>query len=560
MPIVTPSFIMTILGFRSSAKSVIIGMSAGFITVLIISLNFESVNSIAPGFFMNIFFLFGSHYILKQPGGWVEIAKKASFLKSIEQKKIKRKEFFRKIMNFKFLEFINKNKPTNNSNFTLAGIFILIATFSSMYSMPTEIRTNYTSIIEIIYHTVLFVAAIFLIYPVLPSNSKINIVAPFVWIFGLFYTLIFINYLLLIISEFKEFQLMIFLLSAVVLSILMQWQLALSLIIIGVFSSIKFYEWFIDASLYVETFGTLQFKVMYMSLLVSSVLLAFIKPKQEQQKASDIKVDTLETEVTHLDDEVTHLTTEVTDLNEKVDHYSERVSDQDKEIDRLGATAQKILNNVNHELRLPVGNVMNFAQMLNEGLGKFNESQLKMLSDEVYQNSNRLSSMIMNMLDLAALNAKKLELDKKTINLGELVKDRVDNCRKIYLEGKKIDFKLDIQPEIIISVDPNYIRQVVDNLVINAIKFSSEGVIKIKLIKQKNHVEFVISDNGIGIPQQDTYDIFTPFKMGSNTDSKAEGRGVGLALCRAAIEAHGGIIKAESKGQQGTTFKFVLGV
>ena len=120
---------------------------------------------------------------------------------------------------------------------------------------------------------------------------------------------------------------------------------------------------------------------------------------------------------------------------------------------------------------------MNFAEMLNDGLGKLNENQLKMLSDEVYKNSNRLSSMIMNMLDLATLEAKKIELDKKKINLGELVEDRINNCRKIYLDNKKIDFVLKIDTEILISVDPNYMRQVVDNLLINSIKFSSEGII-----------------------------------------------------------------------------------
>jgi signal transduction histidine kinase len=284
---------------------------------------------------------------------------------------------------------------------------------------------------------------------------------------------------------------------------------------------------------------------------LGSIVIFLLKPKQDQQEATESEVGTLKTEVTHL-------STAMTDLNEKVEHYSERISDQEKEIERLGATAQRILNNVNHELRLPVGNVMNFAEMLHEGLGKFNETQLKTLSDEVYKNSNRLSSMIMNMLDLAALNAKKLELDKKTINLGELVTDRVNNCRKIYLEDKKIDFVLKIHPEIFVSVDPNYMRQVVDNLVINAIKFSDEGIINVTLLKQKKHIEFVISDSGIGIPQEDIYDIFTPFKMGSNTESKAEGRGVGLALCKAAIEAHGGVITVDSKGGKGAIFKFVL--
>ena len=270
----------------------------------------------------------------------------------------------------------------------------------------------------------------------------------------------------------------------------------------------------------------------------------FIKPKQEYQEATEAKVGTLETEVA--------------DLNEKVTHYTERVADQGKEIERLGATAQKILNNVNHELRLPVGNVMNFAEMLNDGLGKLNENQLKMLSDEVYKNSNRLSSMIMNMLDLATLEAKKIELSKSMINFGELVRDRVQLCRKMYLGKKHIDFEMRIEENVFVNVDPNYMRQTVDNLVINAINFSTEGVIRISALRKGNSVEFVIEDDGIGIPREELYDIFTPFKMGSNTASKAEGRGIGLALCKAAIEAHGGSITAESKNGKGVRFRFLV--
>ena len=86
-------------------------------------------------------------------------------------------------------------------------------------------------------------------------------------------------------------------------------------------------------------------------------------------------------------------------IQKKADKINNKdIKHLDREIERLGATAQRILNNVNHGLRLPVGNVRNFAEMLNDGLGKFNEQQLKSLSDEVYKNSNRLSSMIMNML------------------------------------------------------------------------------------------------------------------------------------------------------------------
>jgi signal transduction histidine kinase len=262
--------------------------------------------------------------------------------------------------------------------------------------------------------------------------------------------------------------------------------------------------------------------------------------------------------VIELDHEVSGYREQVSDLSEKVSHYSERVEDQAKEIERLGATAQKILNNVNHELRLPVGNVMNFAQMLGSGIDKMSAEEVKMISEEVYTNSTRLSTMILNMLDLAMLSAKKIELKKRTINFSELVEERVKMCRGVYLGDKKIDFRLTIEPEILIAVDPNYIRQVVDNIVINSINFSEEGLIEVTVEREDEFVKLTISDEGKGILMAELYDIFTPFKMGSNSESKAQGRGVGLALCKAAIEAHGGSIKAESNGSKGVKFTMLL--
>ena len=223
----------------------------------------------------------------------------------------------------------------------------------------------------------------------------------------------------------------------------------------------------------------------------------------------------METEVTNIRHEVTDLSGQVINLNEKVTHYSERVFDQTKEIERLGATTQKILNNVNHELSLPIGNVMNLSDMLHEALQKSGKRYIQL-------------------------------------------EDRVKTCRKIYLQDKKINFELTIDPEVMIAVDPNYIRQTVDNLVINAISFSQTGLIKVIVKKQDGQVIFTIIDQGKGIPPLELSDIFTPFKMGSNTESKAEGRGVGLALCKSAVEAHGGEIKAQSDGKSGATFRFVL--
>jgi signal transduction histidine kinase len=384
-------------------------------------------------------------------------------------------------------------------------------------------------------------------YPVWPgsiSRQAKEKTAQVLWPVVIFYMLVLFNCFFILVSNFSPLQFAVFTVNLLITSMLLGWRISIVMIAIGIYLALKLHHIYNPHYNFDVYLGSPGFITTYMLLLVGATIMLFVKPKQEHLEETEAEVGLL--------------TTKVTDLSETVIHYTERVADQEQEIERLGSTSQKILNNVNHELRLPVGNVMNFAELLNKGLEKYDKAQLKMLSEEVYKNSNRLSSMIMNMLDLATLNSKKLKLDKKIINLGELVEDRINNCRKIYLGDKKINFVVKIHPEIFAALDPNYMRQVVDNLIINAIKFTKEGNIYVNLLKKKDLIEFTIQDNGIGIPKEEIYDIFTPFKMGSNAESKAEGRGVGLALCKAAIEAHDGDISAESIDGIGAKFTFRL--
>ena len=200
---------------------------------------------------------------------------------------------------------------------------------------------------------------------------------------------------------------------------------------------------------------------------------------------------------------------------------------------------------------------MNFSEMIREGLGKYSNEQIEMLLTELYKNSNRLSSMILNMLDLAMLDTRQVKLRKTKIDFSILVVERVNNCRNVYTEKEKAEFDLDIQQDISIEVDENYMRQVVDNLIINAIKHSKENPITIKLKKSKQVVTFAISNIGDKIPYRELYDVFKAFKMTSQTEKKSEGRGIGLTLCKAAVEAHGGMIIAENH-DNGARFRFTL--
>lgn len=535
MPVVSVPFIFSIFGFRSTGKSVLIGMTAGVITVILFEIFASDIISAIPGMAANTIFLFASHYILKQEGGWVGIKDYAPVMIIREQRRKNFAHIIGAVKNFNLTNFCVKNRPREEGNYVYLGLFALFSTYFSAYTLPQYATEHYQSLINYIYPPVLFIATILISYPMWSRYLKGVKFSSYIWMFALMYILVCVGFIQILISDFSKFQLMTFMLNFVVLSILVRWQASVLLMITGCFISLKFFTLYTGKDILDGSMNNVQFTVAYILLFMSAVLIAFIKPKQEYVEATEETVDNLHVEVT--------------DLNDKVSFFNDRISDQAKEIERLGATAQKILNNVNHELRLPVGNVMNFSDMLIESLSKKGDKYVQELATEVHNNSTRLSSMILNMLDLAMLDVKKIQLDKKTMNIGELVEERVERCRKIYLTGKPIELKLNIEREVLISIDPNYIRQTVDNLIINAINFSKDGVIEVKLYKRDNFVIITVQDEGVGIPEEELFDIFTPFKMGSNTASKAEGRGVGLALCKSAVEAHHGTVKAESKGR-----------
>lgn len=553
-PLVAPPLIFTILGFRSSTLSVLIGMISAFIfsaawKFLPDGIFVVSQNIIGSFFAMlcNIVFLFGSHYLLKQPGGWVGI-KDRSYL---DQQRIVREErkekFVKMIKEFDFKKFCQKLSPQSDLTYSTLGLYFIVYTITIMYSTSVELLGDNALLMKLIYPIMLITGTLMLIYPIWPISIPVKLKKRIIQTWypvSIFYMLIFFGYFFVLVSQFSNITVALFCINTLIMSLLLGWKFLLPTMIIGFYLSINFYQYFFGVNGFAIRFGSPEFILIYMSLLLGSVVIFFFKPRQEYIEETESKV--------------THLGHEVSNMSNQVDYYRERVSDQEKEIERLGSTAQRILNNVNHELRLPVGNVVNFAEILNQGMDRLSEETLKMVLNGIYEDSTRLSTMILNMLDLAMLSAKEIKLDKKTTNLSEMVETRVKYCRNVYLKDKPIDFKLTIDSEILISVDANYMRQVIDNVIINSINFSESGLIEVSVKGHWNHVKIIVEDEGKGIPTRDLHDVFDPFKMGSNTVSKAKGRGIGLALCKAAIEAHGGSIKAESDGEKGAQFTIVL--
>ena len=226
LPIVSVPFLLAVFGFRSSSTAVLSGIFSGLITVLIWRLymmDITGIDSVIPGMIANIVVLFVTHYALKQQGGWVGINDYSDVNRLKQIRKEKRLSAINNIKEFKFIDFCLNNSPKRESTYTFFGIFCIVSVFSTMYSMPVEIRQQHTKIIEFIYHSVLIISSGFLTYPIWPQTFKSKTFISVAWTICLFYVLVFIGCLQVVVSDLGQFQLMVFLLSVVVLSVLTRW-------------------------------------------------------------------------------------------------------------------------------------------------------------------------------------------------------------------------------------------------------------------------------------------------------------------------------------------------
>jgi signal transduction histidine kinase len=261
------------------------------------------------------------------------------------------------------------------------------------------------------------------------------------------------------------------------------------------------------------------------------VLIAFIKPSQDEKELAETKA---------------------ADLWDKL-------SSMDHELRKASLIKVEFLNNINHEVRTPMTGITSLGQALWENYDVLPEDKRREYVRTIAKSSDRLISLMNNILDLSALTSLKISLNLSRVNLSELVKSSVNKCCDMYLENKSLNFEYDIEENLFCKCDKYHISQTIDNLVINAISYSTPGTeIIISLSSTLDGIKFSILDQGIGIPENELYDVFKPFIVSSKTKSLAGGRGIGLALCHAVVESHGGKIWAESDGKTWTRFSFVL--
>lgn len=237
---------------------------------------------------------------------------------------------------------------------------------------------------------------------------------------------------------------------------------------------------------------------------------------------------------------------------------AEELENQRAEADRANEAKSQFIANMSHEIRTPLNGVMGMAQLLMRT--ELDEIQTRHL-DTLKTSGQALLDLIEDILDISKIEAGMVDVDREDFDVTQMVTSVSDMVSSL-ARGKGLDVSTAIDPDIItwVSGDKKAIRQVLINIVGNAVKFTEEGSVSIAVRPfDDDRVEFAVTDTGPGIPADQLDRIFDRFaQVDDSKTRKHGGTGLGLAICRELIQLNGGELGVDSEYGQGTTFWFRL--
>jgi signal transduction histidine kinase len=227
----------------------------------------------------------------------------------------------------------------------------------------------------------------------------------------------------------------------------------------------------------------------------------------------------------------------------------------DKELERM---RDAFVATVSHELRTPLTSISGFLEMLEDEQHLLGESG-QMYLDVIRRSAERLHQLVEDLLLVAQIEAQRVEIRKEPVDLGDIAQHSVESVRAWASEkGVRVELLADHPP--LTSGDARRLAQIVDNLLSNAVKFSpAGGDVSVEVGGDGETVRLVVSDTGIGIPDDEQGHVFSRFYRASTANELAvPGTGLGLAITRALVDQHGGTISLESRQGEGTKVTVTL--
>ncbi len=249
--------------------------------------------------------------------------------------------------------------------------------------------------------------------------------------------------------------------------------------------------------------------------------------------------------------EIGELTRSFNEMAERLEQNRAELEQQNAELRESERMKTELINIVSHELRTPLASVLGFTALLLKR--EFDPAARRHYLGIVDAQARRLAALLEDFLDVQRIEHQGLELSAESVDLASLL----DEQAQLYAAQSpkhRLEVALEERP-LPVHGDANRLAQVVGNLLSNAIKYSPEGgVVELAAVRHDGEVRLSVRDEGLGIPSDQQQRIFTKFFRGDAGATGITGTGLGLAVSREIVEAHGGRIGFDSDPGEGSTF------